>query len=347
MSASSLTIGGSDVLTVEKNDALSVDSLAVDGRLYGSGTVATKSRALFVSGVAAASIEYVFEDDLVEIGETLDSGERTYGASPQSVRKYRIRGTDDRFVAYMRAMNYLANNFQLDANAFPTDDGLTLTSATLKPLSGAKAWEFEATFATPQTVVEECDYEFSTTGKTARLTHSLATVSATPREGFEVVDFECGVNANRNGGFDGYDVFVPHAQTTITQSLPKEWLNRDMRIMLARLTGSINADWFDGYAPGELLFLGVKAKSTRFENPLTGLRDWYWRATYSFEASPNTTIPFGEELIEKRGWDYAWRATLERENDKTGEKETFVRQINVERVYPLLEFAALCIPVPD
>ncbi len=346
-----LVVGADCELTLATNDALSVDSLEVAGKLFGDGELSVKSQNFYVSGSASGAVKYKWIDEPITVAERYDSAEHTDSNSPQIIRKFRVLGTWNEVSAYMAMCGYLGNRFQV-VNNRPMDSGLPVTEIRQNPMTGIAGYEFEVTFSPldfqePDALeVEDYNYQFTTVGGTAHITHGFGTVSATTLDGSEPQDFDGGIGYNDAGGFDGCDVTFPSPQIKIGISLPKTFYTRQYRVLIACLTGGVNSTYFDGFAPGEVKFNGVDVNSVVFKNPYTGIKDYYWRATYNFIVSPNVYVPFGGRQILKPGWDYAWRLVEKRENPTTKKTETKVKQLNVERVYPVFDFAQLMIPTP-
>lgn len=288
----------------------------------------------------------------IEIGERYDSAEHIDSQSPQIIRKFRAIGSWDEAASYNAMCAYLGNRFQV-VNNVPCDAGLPITEIRQNPMPGIAGYEFEVTFSTPDfkqpdaVEWEDYNYQLSAAGGSAHLTHSLETISATTLDGSDPQDFDGGIGLNENGTFDGVDVTFPQPQTTIEVSFPRTFFTRQYRIMLATYIGATNLYAFDGYAPGEVKLNSVNLKSVVFENPYIQQKDFYWRASFNFLISPNILIPFGDGLVLKPGWAYAWRLTERTENPTTKKIECKTKQINIERVSPELDFTALMLPLPQ
>ena len=176
------------------------------------------------------------------------------------------------------------------------------------------------------------------------MTNSLATLG---RAGASLRDFGGGIGWN-GAGFDGVDVITPHADFTISVNWPKSFFTQAYRLMLASATGAINSAAWQGFAAGCVLFKGVQAqpRSLKYTQPDgTTIKDWYWRATYQFEANPASTVVFNGTTLVKRGFDYLWKLS-EKIEGANGELESNVVQVNVEQVYPEFDFSLLLLPFP-
>lgn len=299
-------------------------------------------------GIIATSLDHL----PITVGERYDSAEHNNSDTPQIIRKYRVLGTWLEDIAYQKMCAYLGERFKV-VNNRPCDSGLPVMDIRQNPIAGIPGYEFEITFSRPdyqepeKVEIEDYSYKLSAGSKTSRVTHSLETISATTLDGSEPQDFGGGIGLNDSGGFDGVDLTTPAPQLTIEVSLPRTFYTRAYRIMLSTMIGAVNSDYFDGYAPGEVMLNRVEPSIVVFRNPVLDYqKDFYWRASYNFIISPNIIIPFGEQNIPKLGWDYAWRVTEKYEDSKTKKTNVRTRQLNVERVYRYIPFSALMLPTP-
>ena len=169
------------------------------------------------------------------------------------------------------------------------------------------------------------------------------------RRRYTLRNFDRGIGLNEDNSFDGCDIVTPHVSFTITVSRPRLFLTSDTRMLLAQATGAVNSAPFDGFAAGELRFNGINSNKVEYYYTENGqsYKNWYWRISYSFEASPNVPLVFNNVPVVKRGWDYVWQLVERKENTTTGQLDCAVRQLNVERVYPEFDFALLGLPLPE
>lgn len=284
---------------------------------------------------------------------------RETGENPRVVWQFLIRGVDDASDAYDALYNYLLANFS-DGDGGIASYDIPLSNIRVSTTDSNYIYEGEATFEYPpdaeiddddindptyeQPEIDELDYTYNTTGGTSHVTHSLATLG---RAGASLRDFDGGIGWNGNG-FDGVDVITPHEEFTISVNWPKTFFTQAYRLALASATGSINSLPWQGFAAGCVLFKGVQAspKSFKYTAPDgSTVKDYYWRATYYFEANPASTIVFNGTTLVKRGFDYVWRL-VEKTESTNGDLEAEVVQVNVEQVYPEFIFANLLLPFP-
>ena len=299
----------------------------------------------------------------IVVGEK-DHQEREEGENPHATRHFVVTGTDNGGDAYAALMTYLATNFDDGADGIATYD-IPLKSVRMNKEDGAPVFNAECQFEFPQNSeasndvndsgyetpeVENCDYQFSATGGTSHITHSMRTLHKIPKEGETARDFNGGIGLNNDGTFEGVDVVTPRCSFTISQSFPQEWFSSNYRRTLAAAIGCVNSAPFDGFPAGCVQFKSVDAKPTWFSytDRSTGnmRKDWYWRASFKFDVMPNATLTFGGQTFVKRGFDYLWKLT-EKTEDAAGNTTADVVQVNVEQVYNSFDFAALCLPIPE
>ena len=299
----------------------------------------------------------------IVVGER-DRQEREEGDNPRATRYFVITGTDNGGEAYAALVSYLATNFDDGSGGIATYD-IPLKTIRMSKLEAVEAFEAECVFEFPQNAdasndvntqqytppdVENCDYQFTATGATSHITHSAATLYAVPNTGETVRDFGGGIGLNSEGGYDGVDIITPRCNFTISQSFPKTWFSSYYRKVIASCIGCVNRYAFDGFAAGCVQLKGVDAKPVWFSytNSSTGdqIKDWYWRASYRFDVSPRTSLTFGGQTIYKRGFDYLWKLT-EKTEDANGNSTSRIVQLNVEQVYPEVDFNELDLPIPE
>lgn len=297
-----------------------------------------------------------------------DSVTRTTGPDPRVTWRFIIRGAESEADAHDALWQHLLTNFTDDDGNICAYD-IPLDTITINTTDSDYFHEAEVVFAfttdndpteaadSPnerpdddvnsedyeQPEVDDLDYQFSTTGGTSHITHSLQTlgVAATvPRS------FDGGIGWNGDG-FDGVDVITPHYEFSISVNWPRSKFNQAYRLMLANATGSINSTAWNGFAAGCVLFKGVSAapKGLKFKTSSGERRDYYWRATYQFEANPSTSVTFKGTTLVKRGFDYLWK--LWERSEAGGVSVTVSTQVNVERVYPEFDFDDLELPLPE
>lgn len=284
-----------------------------------------------------------------------DSITREEGGESRVTWKFVVRGAPDASDAYDAVVSYLQTNFD-DGNGGIASYNIPLNSIRLNSTDCDSLYEAECEFSfdevasevDTEATIEDYDYSFSTGGGSARITHSLATLGAATSDGSTPRSFGGGIGWNGEN-FDGVEIATPKVEFSITTNWSKSFFTQAYRLELANATGTINATPWNGFGAGCVLFKGATAKPTAFtytdENGNT-VRDWYWRATYNFEAAPASTVTFGGTTLTKRGFDYVWRVVDKIEN-ASGQVEAKTTQVNIEQVYKEFEFANFNLPFPD
>ncbi len=150
---------------------------------------------------------------------------------------------------------------------------------------------------------------FSTTGKTERITQSLSTASYA-LSGWTAPDYGGAIGVTPNG-VEGVDAVVPAFVFSETH-----YFDTSIEALTLRdLTGTVNADVFRDFDPGEVLFEGAEAN---YRSDLAK-----WEVVFYFRAGKNRTAANGNALtigsitnIDKKAWDYLW-VRYEPTNDAT------------------------------
>ncbi len=184
------------------------------------------------------------------------------------------------------------------------------------------------------------ELSFDTTGGTAHITQSKATVNLTaidPVTGLEnqlvAPDFDgaIGVNADQ---IDGCDIVVPKFTWRETYTTPRGSITKAYREILRNLTGKVNDAAFRSMARGEVLFEGASGTQ----------KGWKFNITFQFAASANTSvpIPIGKIMkINKGGWEYLWVRYQEQANDTLGIRLRVPVAAYCEQVYDFGDFGQL------
>jgi hypothetical protein len=299
----------------------------------------------------------------ITIGMMENSPEREEGENPRATLRFRAIGSDDAGAAFAAMIDYLRTYWWQDDPGRIAAWQIPLKNVRMEKIEHAPAYNFECLFEFSDEdsskdvndpeyeypPIQDSDYQFTTTGGTSHITHSLETLAAIPAEGYPLRNFDRGIGLNEDNSFDGCDIVTPHVSFTITVSRPRLFLTSDTRMLLAQATGAVNSAPFDGFAAGELRFNGINSNKVEYNYTENGqsYKNWYWRISYSFEASPNVPLVFNNVPVVKRGWDYVWQLVERKENTTTGQLDCAVRQLNVERVYPEFDFALLGLPLPE
>lgn len=264
----------------------------------------------------------------IDITELWDSGRTTFGAVDNSELRYLITGTENeaevRDAVILTAPPYIG-------------DGLTRTiivpeSIEVNPL-GNGIWEAIVPYKGYE---DETQYTFETGGATAHITQSLATVGVYPPVVIPFKpppDFQGAIGVNGDN-IAGVDVTIPAFNFTITKKFDAEDVTGAYKLALFYATGKTNDAAFQGFAAGEVLFLGASGSRT-------GMKQW--EIAFKFAASPNAVnLPVGDFVVtEKSGHDYLW---VRYADAVDGGAAALVKRpvaAYVERVYESCDFEAL------
>ena len=169
-------------------------------------------------------------------------------------------------------------------------------------------------------------FSFETGGGTRHLTVSRST-SKYPSS---APDYGGAIGVDADGTVHGVDVTMPALTFTINK-VYSSFSSNDITT-LASYTGKVNSGAFQGFAAGEVLFLGASG----------GRRsDGKWEISYKFSVSPNQSgFSVGSISVgSKKGWDYAW---VRYQDEVSG--DAVVRKpaaVYVESVYESASFSNL------
>ena len=302
----------------------------------------------------------------IRIGEKLEDGSfvREEGASPSVKISFIIQGAGDASTAYVALISWLKDNYSDGAGGIASYN-LPLDVVRIQSTAAPSAYTAECEFRTRENSDEEddsingdsytlpeieaSDYSFDTTGGSAHISNALKWLGSARPDGDAVVDNGGVIGPREDGSADGVDVVTPTMAFTIGVSLPQSWFDAAYRATIADATGAINAGAWNGFEAGCVLFRGVSARvvwinwTDAFGN---ARRDWYWRASYSFQASPAVTMQVGSATLTKRGFDAVSRVS-ERYADSAGNTVSAVAQVDIYSVYPEFDFNLLGLPLPE
>ena len=169
-------------------------------------------------------------------------------------------------------------------------------------------------------------YSFETGGGTRHLTMSRGST----RFPSNAPDYGGAICVDSDGTVHGVDVTMPALTFTINKVYSSFSASDVARV--ASYTGKVNSGSFEGFAAGEVLFLGASGGKRS---------DGKWEISYKFSVSPNESA-FSVGSINvgaKQGWDYAW---VRYEDEVSG--NAVVRKpaaVYVESVYESVSFSGL------
>ena len=266
--------------------------------------------------------DIMIEEELGDrLGQTRDTG-----TAEKSYKIFFAQTSDE---AYLKFRSFIMAEHQYSPGGLPVEsidveentDGSGIFTGKVK----YSPWEFnKGTLERPQ-------YSFSTKGGTAKVTQSPLTVAwsgITP-----IPNFMGGIGYE-GGTFQGVEKVAPNYSHSISVTLPGPYVTPAYRKMLYQLTGSVNLNPFDIFAPGECLFNGVDG-TTRVEG------EWpVWDLKFEFLGQPNAIIQIANfPPVPKTGWDYVWVLRQEVDDEEVGETIMQPRAAYVERLYPWFDFS--------
>jgi hypothetical protein len=264
---------------------------------------------------------------MATLTEKIDSREWTTGDRPSVKMRYILDGTSDDLTARTLLLNSTPTSY----------DGLVRDECSLEPIfvdaaSGQGKWDCTVRYVL-RDIETEAAWSFDTGGGTQHITQSLDTVASYAPSGSTAPDFAGAIGVTHDS-VEGVDIAVPVYQFSATRSLPEAVVTPAYRYTLFQLTGKVNDAAWEGYAAGEVLFLGASGAKR-------GSGDW--EIAYRFAASENKTdLTVGDITgIGKKGWEYLWvrYADSEDETAKSIVKKPIAAY--VEKVYEEADFTQL------
>jgi len=235
----------------------------------------------------------------ITVEELPDSRRWTTGANLSVIFSYHVRGT---------ASDVEAKNAMLGA-APPSYSYLPLESSEIEPdvMDAADPdrciWKGTVRYARDSQTSEppqtgESTFSFDTGGGTQHITQSMSTVGKYAPEGKTAPDFKGAIGVTHDS-VEGVDITTPIYNFSETHYLAASVVTPDYKAALFNLTGKVNSASWNGFAAGEVLFLGAAGSKRGDED---------WEINFRFAASPNRTgLTVGDiSEIEKKGWEYMW-----------------------------------------
>ena len=192
-------------------------------------------------------------------------------------------------------------------------------------------WKVVVRFALPDNTKNNPDaplFTFDSTGGSQHITQSIATVN---KYGTNPADRQGAIGYDREN-VAGMDKTVPVWNWQETRYLTDAQLNCPAYYAL---TGCVNSDNFEGYQPGEVLFLGASG-SRRGE---TGK----WEVTFKFAYSPNVqALTIGSiGGIAKKGWEYLWVRYADDVDAAAKVRIKIPDAVYIEQIYDYAPFSIL------
>lgn len=250
--------------------------------------------------------------------QTWDGAKIVAAESPSIVSEYHIFDEPDEFLAEA-ALNATTPNIL----------GLWVKkSVSIDGRVGWQTWKGTVEWgAFEQNEIGDSSFSFDTSGGTAHIQTSLATLSSTAAAGMPAAPNFQGAIGVTDDGVEGVDITAPAYTFEETHFFDVAAIGAAYKLTLFSLTGAWNNAPYKGFATGECMFLGASGS----------LKDHTkWEINYRFSAQPNISpFQFGPIVVPlKRGWDYVWGRYREVEDAAAGHLARRPIAAYVEQVSP-------------
>jgi hypothetical protein len=220
--------------------------------------------------------------------------------------------------------------------------GMYFHTYSIEPL-GALMWDVVVKyFSTLPKSATSPVFQFDTSGGTHHITVSRETVRSYSFTDEQEPDYQGAIGVNGDS-VEGCDVTIPQFTFSVVRYLPQGAVTRAFRNALFHLTARTNAEEWNGFEPGTVLFQGAQGS-------VRGLD--FWEITFKFAAAPNRdaddpiTIGRTDLQVAKGGWEYLWVRYADKVD---GAARALVRvpvSAYIERVYDAGDFSVLGIVLP-
>jgi len=216
-------------------------------------------------------------------------------------------------------------------------NGLIRRTIEITERFNSNTWKVLVRYDAPQPIEDPTPqpvFSFDSTGGTQHITQSIQTAG---RYGPSASNLLGGAIGYDGENVAGVDITVPVWNWQETHYLTDAQLNTPAYYAL---TGSVNSDVFEGYQPGEVLFLGAAGQKRGTNNATL------WEVNFKFAASPNqTNLSVGAITgISKNGWDYLWVQYGDAVDATAQIKIKKPIAVYVEQVYDRAPFSILGLP---
>ncbi len=204
--------------------------------------------------------------------------------------------------------------------------------------------EYQSSSKQPKQV-GECTFTFDGTGGRVKITHAYDQ----QKYGLFAIDHGKAIDV-KDGEAQGIEVVVPALSFNISQKFEGKTITLPWLRQICLATGTVNADRFLGFEPGEVLFMGPSG-SQPFAFMSDGTVNFAEREVeFKFTVSPNLTNLKIDviEGIEKAGHDYLWIEYRKTKDSDSNAKGITARPLGVyvAQVYRRIPFSILGINDP-
>ena len=260
----------------------------------------------------------------IAIAEKIGSGELESGDNPGAQLVYLISGTGSEASALSA----------LEGEAPDPWQGLARKGCSVEPYDEvAGMWEGTAVYAPEEEVeqeVGESTYRFSTGGGSQHITTSRGT---TKYPAATAPDYKNAIGVTKDG-VEGVDILVPKFEWSETHTIAAAAVTTAYIAILRKMTGKTNNGAWQGYAQGEVLFLGAEGSKRG---------DGDWDITFNFAAGENVTGQTIGDItgIAKKAWEYLWIRFKDVEDTTAKAMVKQPQAVYVEKVYDEDDFSTL------
>lgn len=264
----------------------------------------------------------------ITVTEKNGSPSAAAGDQPYAERRYTVQGTDDFDLAHQA----------LEAAAPTAWDLYNLglfylyrTAVELVQVAN-QLYDGTVTYGPVGDATTPDELAFDTTGGQQHVTQALATSGRYAKAGETAPNFQGAINVTPQA-VEGVDITTPALKFTIVQRVAGP-VSLAQIATLVGLTGAVNSLPWNGFAAGEVLFLGATGQArTRGDVEIT----------YQFAAYPNVAdMTIGDITgITKKGWDYLWVRYKDDTDDVAKALVKVPQSVHVEQVYPYADLNTL------
>ncbi len=272
----------------------------------------------------------------VTVDEQYRGASAAVGGRSSAEIRYWVRGTDDLSEAHRAVEAASPDTWDIYGLGL-----LFLLRDNVEVIrEGEDLFEGIVSYSTVEPTDSPAEFWFDTTGGQQHVTQAIQTVfksgrpNPTPPPAFlpapNVYD---AINASLDG-VEGIDIQTPALRWGFIKRWDRGLITPELRLTLHNLTGSVNSVPFQGYAAGEVLFLGASAR-----NRLRGDVE----INCQFASTPNRAdLAVGDITgIVKRGWDYLWVRYADEVDEAAAAPIKRPVAVYVQEVYPYQDLNVL------
>lgn len=193
-----------------------------------------------------------------------------------------------------------------------------------------KRFEVTVPYSTRKNEAGDWTWDFTTIGGTVRITHAMEEYARYPSD---TAPDRKGVIGHNGDEIAGVDKVIPTMKFVVQFRHPLGVMTIPRAKYLHSITGTVNADTFLTFAPGEVLFLGARGSDGSAAEA---------SVTYEFAMWANQSgLSIGDIAgIEKKGHHYLW--VRYKDAEVTADGKTFAaktpQHVYVDRIYEEIDF---------